>query len=180
MGAAEFEFGAVPRSWRAMRSLASDDHLLLRQTDWTLETQQPIWVLVPNALDWNDVQQQIFAVASGKKALKSPAHMRDWMENRIPSPREHWFRSTTAWLLLDDKMPVFWCVNEQTARRLYTELSKAIGVRGEDLRMFETRRFEHAGRTWTGTVRGIYADHAVIQRDNGQRQKVPYSQIWRQ
>jgi hypothetical protein len=176
MGSAEFEFGAVPESWRAMRAMAASDDLVRRETEWLTHEDSPIHVIASKSLDWDELQQHIFEVAQNTKHLKESAIMNVWMT--AEDPTRLWQRKTCAWLLLDPKRPVFWCIDATVCDALWLELNKHIGVRGEDLRMFDNVKFEHAGRTWTGVVKGIYENHAELQMQNDQRQRVPYSQIW--
>lgn len=43
--------------------------------------------------------------------------------------------------------------------------------------MFEHVSFEHAGRIWSGEVRGIFPAHVKVLRGNGANQRVEYTQL---
>lgn len=179
MGSAEFEWGAVPKTWRRMRLLADRNMLVRHETPWHTKNGTPVYVLMPTWLDAESVFQKIFEIALDKHHLKEPAYMNVWLDtqddSRVPSSDR-----TDAWLLINenDPVPVFWTVQSFVMDALYSEITKRIGVQADELRMFDTHNFEHAGRTISGQVRGIYEHHALMQTANGQQQNVPYGQIW--
>lgn len=177
MGAAEFETGDVPRSWRTLRALCATQQASLGATTWKLGDYSSVWVIAPVELDAYVVQENIFDIAVGNMRLAEQAGMKQWM-HPLENPTINSAQVTLAWLLLDRRAPVFWTVDRDLAHAVYQELCRSLGVRGEDLVMFESRKFEHAGHTWSGTVKGIFSDHADLEHPNGQRQRVPYTQIW--
>ena len=52
-----------------------------------------------------------------------------------------------------------------------------LGRDPESVSMYEEVSFAHAGRIWTGEIRGIYAAHVKVLRGNGANQRVEYSQL---
>lgn len=186
MGAAEFEWGAVPKAWADIRGRENKIVVL------EIKTRQggDVTVLCPVDTDTVKLNEEFASLAKNEVQTKEWTNFDRWF-----SPPCSWDGElqTVAWLSVGDHTtPVFWTVDPHVVSKVMPELMKAEAtpatdavpqepveptVDPEDLRMFDTVEFKHHGRLWTGKIKGIYAYHLVLAMPQGGTQRIAFSQV---
>lgn len=183
MGSAEFEWGAVPHSWRTLRELGREGKLVRLETPFKSNKGEPFYVICSAEQDEEFVLQGIFGASCSAYPTKEWTGMDDAMNTEInPS---HYSQRTIGWLVLVDKerhyrqphSPVVWFKDKDIADAVFKDLSIKLGRAPESVTMWEHVKFEHVGKTWEGQVIGIYENHVRVKRADGE-QNVEYGQLW--
>lgn len=181
MGSAEFEWGAVPASWRKLRDAGREGKLVRLETPFKSNKGEPFYVICHADDDQEYVFQGIFGSSCHAYRTKEAVFMEEAMNTEIVAT--HHSQRYTGWLMLNDPArhqghnPVLWLKDKDIADALWKELSLRLGRAPESVTMWEEVSFEHAGKTWSGEVIGIYEGHVRVKRADGE-QNVPYGQLW--
>lgn len=183
MGSAEFEWGAVPHSWRTLRGLGREGKLVRLETPFKSNKGEPFYVICSAEQDEEFVFQGIFGLSCDAYHTKEPTYMEEAMKSEV-NPA-HYSQRTIGWLVLIDKdrhyrqphSPVLWFKDKDLADAVFADLSLKLGRAPETITMWEEVKFEHVGKTWTGQVIGIYENHVRVKRADGE-QNVEYGQLW--
>ena len=183
MGSAEFEWGAVPHSWRTLRELGREGKLVRLETPYKSNKGKPFYVIC--AADQNEefVLQGIFGLSCNAYQTKESTFMQEAMNTEV-NPT-HYSQRAIGWLVLVNKdrhyrqphSPVVWFKDKDIADAVFKDLSIRLGRAPESITMWEHVKFEHVGKTWEGQVIGIYENHVRVKRADGE-QNVEYGQLW--
>ena len=144
MGSAEFEFGALPATFRLLRSLATGGQLTLGKTE-NLRTYQNkgLWFIIPSSWNKIEFEEKLLQPSQNKLRTKEFTAMDSWLRTGTPDHMKRHIESyrtrVTSWLAIVDKyqvdqnegkLPAWWGVHEGTARKLWAELKTTIPYDG--------------------------------------------------
>lgn len=134
MGSAEFEFGALPATFKLFRELALRNDLVLNKTS-ELRTfaDKPFWYIMPKSWVPTDFEKQLVDLTLGKTRTKESTYMDAWVKQTRSSSDDglKYRRSITTWVAIvqqyqvdqhEGKQPAIWGVNEGTIRKVWAEL----------------------------------------------------------
>jgi lipopolysaccharide biosynthesis glycosyltransferase len=134
MGSAEFEFGALPTTFKLFRELASKNDLVLNKTsELTTFSNKPFWYIIPKAWSQTDFEKQLVELTLGKTRTQELTYMDAWVKQTHSGRDEEikYCRSITTWVAIvqryqadqhEGKQPAIWGVNEGTIRKVWDEV----------------------------------------------------------
>jgi uncharacterized protein YeaO (DUF488 family) len=136
MGSAEFEFGALPTTFKLFRELASKNDLVLNKTS-ELKTfaNKPFWYIIPKAWTPNDFEKQLVDLTLDRVRTKESTYLDAWVKQTRSSSEDglKYRRSITTWVAIvqkyqadqqEGKQPALWGVNEGTVRKVWAEVHR--------------------------------------------------------
>lgn len=173
MGSSEFEYGAIPDAWRALR--AASQKMSVFSTPFVSRQGTPFSVILPACMSRDEretIFEDLWNLRIDSDATKEPTYMNYVLDAAMPRDYRD---ATVAWIALGPE-PVFWSVCETLAHKLLAELQRGTG-RPEQFSLYDSAEFYHAGKRWIGQVRGIYESHMRIRLQNGNEQRVPYESV---
>lgn len=115
MGSAEFEFGALGTAIKQFRNLKGA--ITLTKSSIKTRFNKPVWIVAPNAADITDIEKRLIVLSKDKMRLKERSYFDYWFDKSASDYK----KGITSWLVLDNT-PVFFSVDEGTARKMLAEL----------------------------------------------------------
>lgn len=186
MGAAEFEWGAIPASWRKLRELAAQQKLVKFETPFLSSREKPFYVIA--SVDDTDVLEALEAAFNNELQTKESTYMDEWHPS-VDNPSKYKLEAI-AWLKVSDKNrnhnPLVWCVYKTLANALFAELHRQTvapvstaptqeetpqsAIELNDIEMGNTVCFVSKNQTLKGFVLSfVDGQHAVNVRVDGGR-----------
>jgi hypothetical protein len=95
MGSAEFEWGAVPHSWRTLRELGREGKLVRLETPYKSNKGEPFYVICSADQDEEFVLQGIFGLSCDAYRTKEPTFMQEAMNTEVLP--KHYSQRTIGW-----------------------------------------------------------------------------------
>lgn len=181
MGSAEFEFGALPESIGLLRAMAAEGNLLLEDFGVAGPNKEVItWIICHKDSSFPDARKMLERLAAKDRTLylKEPTYY----DECFVKPRFERSIETHGWLVLDKQYPLFFFVEPNMAEEVFKELhskpEKLHEVKAEELTMFQRVSFKKHDVTYTGSVVGIFDDHATVKIDlTNRRVEVSYTDL---
>jgi len=197
MGSAEFEFGAVPRTWKALRKKAVLGELVLHSFRVPF-SEEKLWVISERMYDKGALLQGIL-----RTSHLSPQQFH--LKERSHFPNESKFDDTKAWLVLidpdrPDNVFALWSFDKQLTERLYKEIQLPLEagnkadvsavttepvtkcpyppVNENELRLFDPVLVQQKGGYHVGIVVGIHPKVAVVKNPDGTKGSHPYRNLF--
>lgn len=99
MGSAEFEWGAVPASWEALRAAARDKKLVRLETPFKSNCEEPFFVICHSDDDKEYVFNGILGASTHAYPTKEATFMQEAM---TPVLKTHYSQEYVGWLMLSD------------------------------------------------------------------------------
>lgn len=181
MGAAEFEFGALPKSTKYMREHAKE-YVITKSNLVAVngpDKGKPLWTLNREE-DSATLSEYLGKVTktTGHHRLKEPI----WLDHHFTMTEDfgsrNWMLETVLWwdiencLFISFKLGLLKKIRDELLKPL-PELQQ---IKPEDLRVFDVVKID--SRDEPVRVVGIHNDHIEI-REEEKRKKIPYSRIQR-
>lgn len=196
MGAAEFEFGALSRTFKTFRELGVAGKLIafkfnligtISNPDWRavnkyIAVDKTIYVLAKEGLNETEIAERILAIAKDESRLKEASYM-----DRALAGYKGFDDDICAWVNIESGYsgfdPVLWSTRKDLISRLLAELKREqatpvdpapepkvdpLAVKdGSEISMFDPIHVNHEKYKGIGVVCGIYERTLDIKRPDG-------------
>jgi hypothetical protein len=121
MGAAEFEFGALGTTIKQFRNLKGA--ITCTKSSLVTKYNKPVWIVAPMDADFSEIENRLAVLSKDKMQLKERSYFDYWFNKMTKEVQDFhdYKKDITSWLVLES-VPVFFSVDEGTARKMLAEL----------------------------------------------------------
>lgn len=123
MGAAEFEWGAIPKAWKEFRRLSALAFLQMKhievESSGFVRKRRSVWVICQKDTHIPTLKSKLNALAAGTERTKELTHFDEYFKQE---PMSEYRKQTIGWLVLDDYFPLVWFVDKKTADGVFAYL----------------------------------------------------------